>query len=155
MNYLKEFGIEYIDPELQYMNADFEAHDIVPAEYIKVSGCPDNPNIAALPLPLTGRDAYNRGIFIPASLEDPDTNPGLKAFGLRNLRIPLSKQSVINETIYQGIVTCYTNRKYAVSEHGRGPDNTKVFASGFDNSTTLGCSIIGVPGTGKSTAINC
>lgn len=32
MNYLKEFGIEYIDPELQYMNADFEAHDIVPAE---------------------------------------------------------------------------------------------------------------------------
>lgn len=25
MNYLKEFGIEYIDPELQYMNADFEA----------------------------------------------------------------------------------------------------------------------------------
>lgn len=46
MNYLKEFGIEYTDPELQYMNADFEAHDIVPAEYSKVSGCPDNPNIA-------------------------------------------------------------------------------------------------------------
>ena len=40
MDYLKEFGIEYTDPELQYMNADFEAHDIVPAEYIKVSGFP-------------------------------------------------------------------------------------------------------------------
>lgn len=131
------------DVVLAYSNKDYGVNDVT-----KLS------EMSAATLPLTGRDAYNRGIFIPASLEDPDTNPGLKAFGLRNLRIPLSKQSVINETIYQGIVTCYTNRKYAVSEHGRGPDNTKVFASGFDNSTTLGCSIIGVPGTGKSTAIN-
>ena len=51
MDYLKEFGIEYTDPELQYMNADFEAHDIVPAEYINESGCPDNQNIASHPHP--------------------------------------------------------------------------------------------------------
>ena len=59
MRYIKEFPMEYVDPDTQYDWIDFEEADVVDAEYIHVEGAEGKPDIEALPKPHTGKDAVN------------------------------------------------------------------------------------------------
>lgn len=161
MKYIKNFDIEYVDSSLQYASVDFEENDIIDAEYIKVSGFEGQPDIEALPKPPLGTKAVNEGTYIPSVLTNEEASKQHKIYGIRFLRFPMTNQGDINKRIHDGLLFSYSNRSYAYSERPieiktkDGKDNItiNIFTStrmcGKSNSTGL----IGLPGTGKSTAL--
>lgn len=160
MKYIKQFDLPYTEPDSQYDSVDFAECDMVEAEYIPVNGFHGKPDIEALPKPFTAKEAFNRGMYIPPALMDAGTDTPLKIYAMRSLRVPMLNQGMINQRLYEGLVLSYSNREYAVTERKVKVErdekklDVNIISTSYLNSTTLGSAIIGLPGTGKSTALN-
>lgn len=163
MNYLKKFDLEYTTPDLQYNDVDFTEADIIEAEYIRVPGFEDKPDIAALPVPLIGSNAVKDGIYVPPVLTSKDAKKHLKIYAMRDVRFPMFNQGEINKRIYEGLLSSYDGRSYAVTERpikikdDEEPDKQieiSVLSSIYMNGSSKSSGLIGLPGTGKSTALN-
>lgn len=163
MKYIKKFDMSYTEPEMQYDSTDFMESDIVEAEYVPVIGYEGKPDIEALPKPFTGLKAVKEGIYIPPVLTKEGANKHLKIYSMRDVRFPMINQGEINKRIYEGMVSSYAERAYAVTERPvklkrndeeDGDIEISILASTYMNGETKSSGLVGLPGTGKSTALN-
>ena len=158
MKHFKNKELNYVNKDMHYYDVDFGQNDIVSAQYIKVAGYEGNPDICALPLPAVGKSALDKGTYYPEILFNPDADPSLRADSMRQIRLPMKNQGVINQKIYNGTVLSYAGRIYSETERPIKIDMSgeeielRIQSDAYVNHTTLGSAIIGLPGTGKSTA---
>lgn len=142
----------------QYEDIDLMKDDVVEARYAQVPGHEGNPDIEALPIPLDSRGVLNAGTNIPKEFETKNVSPISMVWALRRLRIPLSNQKLINDRIYYGLLASYAERTYGKTRHSvplqtdKGTVDMDIISDSYENSTTMGTAIIGMPGTGKSSA---
>ena len=158
MNYIRNLIYTYSD-DVQYSEADLEAQDVVDAEYIRVNGHEGNPDIEALPRLLSGRALLDSESVIPDALLDKNASPLTAVSAIRGLRIPLNCQKTIDRILYCGLVKSYAGRKYALTQHAlRLPFDEdmelNILSSSYMNNVVDGAAVIGMPGTGKSTAVS-
>lgn len=158
MIYIRRFKYEYSDE--QYADTDLTSQDLVEAEYVRVPGYEGNPDIEALPLPLFGRELLNAETEVPDILTKEGAYPAARTAALRSLRIPLFNQGLIDEQLYQGIVSSYAVRRYGKSRHQvrvvseNNEASVSILSSSYGAAMVSGSAVIGMPGTGKSTAIS-
>ena len=158
MIYLKKFKYDYT-PE-QYEDIDLTAQDIVEARYVRVSGHQGNPDIEALPAPISSEDLVDQASQVPDALLANDTDPLVRIWALRKLRIPLRNQNMINEKLYHGLMESYAGRKYGkttrktVLEIDGKSVELDIISCSYEGGYMTGSAVIGLPGTGKSTGIS-
>ena len=158
MDYIRKLSYTDTD-ETQYAEVDLESHDIVDAEYTRVKGYEGNADVEALPLPLSGTELIAQESVIPAALLDPGVDPFTAVSALRALKIPLNIQKTVDRILYKGLIRSYEGRRYALTKHAVSLTAAKdiqvnILSSSYTNNVVEGASIIGLPGTGKSTAIS-
>ena len=142
----------------QYEDVDLQKNDVIGARYARVPGHEGDPDIEALPIPRGTRDVLHAGTYIPEEFRAKDATPEAAAWALRRLRIPLYNQKQINDRLYYGLVTSYAGRDYSKTRHSiplqtdKGILEMDIITDSYENSTTTGSAIIGMPGTGKSSA---
>lgn len=158
MDYIRKLTYTYTDAT-QYAEVDLESHDVVDAEYTRVKGYEGNADIEALPLPLSGKELVDQESVVPSALLDPDADPLTVVSAIRALKIPMNIQKTIDRTLYNGLVRSYEGRRYALTKHSvplRFDEKIKlnVLSTSYTNNVVDGAAIIGLPGTGKSTAVS-
>lgn len=168
MDYINNVDLEYRDlgpGEELYDEVDLSTHDIVDAQYRKIAGYEGIPTICALPNILPLRDVFNRTMYIPPVLEDPDWTGGTEeklmlSHALRKVRIPLPFQGEIDRIINQLLIASYSCRRLAVTKRtieyvvGDEQFSTNILSK-YEKMTgsVEAKSIYGTPGTGKTSAI--
>lgn len=158
MNYIKKLIYTYKKDD-QYSDVDLEAQDIVCAEYVRVTGYEGSADIEALPPPLSGKALIEEESVVPSALLDESVNPYTAVSALRSLRIPLSAQKTIDRILYYGLIKSYAGRRYAVTRNTIHLPFDKtmelnILSSSYTANVVDGAAVIGMPGTGKSTAIS-
>ena len=158
MIYLKKYKYDYT-PE-QYEDIDLRAQDIVEARYVRVSGHQGNPDIEALPALIASEDLVDLASQVPDALLANDTDPLVRIWALRKLRIPLRNQNMINEKLYYGLMSSYAGRQYGKTAHktvleidGKNVELDTISCL-YEGGIMTGSAIIGLPGTGKSTGLS-
>lgn len=156
MNYINEFKLKYDKYERPIeMYPEMEDKDIVNAKYRE---CPDkdNPDICALPPLLDGKALVDditqtcAGTYIDAERNAPKSERLEKLLIIKdNLRFFLPYHEKLDKTIRRCILSSYRIRRYGKF----GTKNEIVLVPNNISPGVMGGSLIGLPGTGKSTAI--
>jgi len=152
------------DGENTYELADRKYHDIVDAEYQKTGLNPEVPDIAALPLPTIGKDLITlnaRGIdgYTAQKICTMTKAEKLRAIiKIKDIVEPLAFHAMVEEYIHEVLVQSYKKRALSKSPHGLKEnwhcENKAILTSESSIFTsTPGFVVLGVPGSGKSTAI--
>lgn len=170
MRYRIEMNLNYVQlkkGDNLYDNVDLEVEDCVEARYWKENGYPGNPDICALPratkieelielnnIPITG---YKEKTARTAPLYERKR----QLIKLKKIRYPFPFHSLIEYNLSMVLISSYSSRRNGVTEVARatslsGKEHETNIISYTDNisSNTLGFSIVGTSGVGKSTAFD-
>lgn len=170
MRYRIEMNLNYVQlkkGDNLYDNVDLEVEDCVEARYWKENGYPRNPDICALPratkieelielnnIPITG---YKEKTARTAPLYERKR----QLIKLKKIRYPFPFHSLIEYNLSMVLISSYSSRRNGVTEVARatslsGKEHETNIISYTDNisSNTLGFSIVGTSGVGKSTAFD-
>lgn len=156
---------EYVQPEAQYEGINLREKKIVDAQYIDTEVYSGNPYIEALPFPklTTGEIsiAYNSVPKLPAYdkfMEMPQFKQKMYLDQLSSIRIALPFHKDLEEKFYRTLTESYSMRREcrvaAVAEVDGEPYEIKTgLCADHPGEAVIGFSMLGVTGTGKSTAI--
>jgi hypothetical protein len=106
---------------------------------------------------LTGQELIDQESVIPNALLDPDADPFTAVSALRSLKLPLNVQKTVDRILYSGLIHSYEGRRYALTKHAVSPTSdvqVNILSSSYTNNVVEGGSLMGLPGTGKSTAVS-
>ena len=169
MKYEDNFELQYQElgeMDNLYDGVNLSKSDIVQAEYRRVKGYEGNPDICALPRVSTVKEIQLHH-NIPLSGYDekqiPKMSTGERKFAilqLREVRLPFPFHARIDQFLNATLIMSYGKRKFGITDR---PDTfevgdeqmrgTYVLGDTGITGNTLGFSVIGTAGTGKSTAI--
>lgn len=169
MRYEDKFELQYQElgkMDNLYDRVDLSRSDIVTAEYRRVKGYEGNPDICALPRVSTATEIQSHH-NIPLSgyneKKIPQMSIGERKFAilqLREVRLPFPFHARIDQFLNATLVMSYGRRKFGITERpdtfevgGEQMQGTYVLGDTGITGNTLGFSVIGTAGTGKSTAI--
>lgn len=168
MRYLKCVSLplkEVAEDENLYDDIDLTENDIVEAQYWGHHGYPGNPDICALPryASLTEIKTQNsiplRGYDEKKAREMPLSERKIELLRLKDVRIPFPFHGKVDMFLNTVMVSAYASRKLAITDRpmeydvGSGVQKSNIITAGTNIcSNTMGFSIIGASGSGKSTA---
>jgi len=168
MRYLKSVKLpikQVAEDENLYDDVDLTENDVVDAQYWEHHGYPGNPDICALPryaslaeiklqnsIPLRG---YDEKKVREMPLSDRKRN----LLRLKEVRFPFPFHGKVDMFLNTVLVSAYASRRLAITDRpaeynsGLGIQKSNIITAGTNIcSNTMGFSIIGMSGSGKSTA---
>lgn len=167
MNYISKFDLPYLElgeNENLYDDVDLTASDLIPAQYRLVAGHEGNPDICALPRISTTQEIqiqHNIPLLGYDEKKIQNMTVGEKKaaiLGIRDVRFPFPFHSRIDQYLNSCIVNSYAKRRIGVTvrpdgyEVGKEKLEARCILGNMDISgNTIGFSIIGTAGSGKST----
>ena len=160
------YQYDYTAPEDQYVNTDLHTNKIVDANYVDTYLFRRNPYIEALPLPKTGRDeivrTYSSLPAMPSYEEFIKMPPQIKTMLIDNLdkiRFALPFYKDLEAKFYRTLTDAYSMRvEYEMHDtvelNGVSYEAETGLKANHEGESVNGFSVLGVAGTGKSTAMN-
>ena len=168
MNYVGYMDLPYRileEEENLYDDLDLNMQDIVKAEYWSGNGHEGHPDICALPRISTNRElqvqnsiplnGYSREKAREMSAMEKKT----KILMLREIRFPFPFHARVDQYLHAALVYSYARRRIGLTarpdifEVGGEEEKAEALTAEMDiSSNTMGFSMIGTAGAGKSTA---
>lgn len=167
MKYIRNLQLPYeeIGEDNLYDDSDLSATDIVEARYWKKNGYEGNPDICSLPRPSTNREIQaHHSIPLYGYDEEAIQHMSISErkrgiLSLRSVRFPFPFHAKIDQFLHSALISSYSGRKLGITEQpdvyeiGGETKVAKIITGDTDLSgNSLGFSVIGVAGSGKSTA---